>query len=49
MEVYMKVGILGFAHAHVNSYCAQWNQCADLDIQPIAGWDHDAERLAQAA
>ena len=44
----MKIGILGFAHAHVNSYCAQWNQRADLDIQPAAGWDHDAERLAQA-
>lgn len=45
----MKIGILGFAHGHVNAYCSQWQQHPELDIQVIAAWDHDADRLATAA
>ncbi|MHB1002185.1 MAG: Gfo/Idh/MocA family protein [Armatimonadota bacterium] len=38
------IGILGFAHGHVNMYCAQWKQKPELGIKVIAGWDHDANR-----
>jgi len=39
------VGILGFAHGHVNAYCSQWAQNDDMDIRVRAAWDHDAARL----
>jgi predicted dehydrogenase len=42
------VGILGFAHGHVNAYCTQWLQDANQDIRVTAGWDHDPTRLANA-
>ncbi len=42
------VGILGFAHGHVNSYCSRWRDQPELGVRVRAGWDHDAERLAQA-
>ena len=44
----IKVGVLGFAHGHVNGYCSQWRERAELGIDVVAGWDHDAERLARA-
>lgn len=40
-----KVGILGFAHGHVNAYCAQWKQHPEYEIELVAGWDHDLNRL----
>lgn len=43
------VGILGFAHGHVNAYCNQWRQRPELGIQLVAAWDHDGERLAKHA
>lgn len=43
------VGILGFAHGHVNSYRTQWKQRPELGVQVVAGWDHDAERLTKAS
>jgi len=43
------VGIIGFAHGHVASYCAQWRADTSLGLEVLAGWDHDAERLAAAA
>ncbi len=43
------VGILGFAHGHVNAYCNQWRDTPDLGVSVAAGWDHDAERLKQNA
>ena len=43
------VGILGFAHGHVGSYCAQWQQKPDLGVRAVAGWDHDPVRLAASA
>ena len=45
----MKIAILGFAHGHVSMYCDLWRDRPDLDIQVVAGWDHDAARLADAA
>ena len=45
----IQMGILGFAHGHVNAYCAQWRQRPELGVNLVAGWDHDAARLAKAA
>jgi predicted dehydrogenase len=45
----LTVGILGFAHAHVNTYCTQWRRHPDWGVSVAAGWDHDAARLAKAA
>jgi len=44
----INVGILGFAHAHVNSYCGRWREQPELGIRVVAGWDHDEARLAGA-
>jgi len=44
----LEIGILGFAHAHVNSYCRRWKEHPEMDIQVVAGWDHDAARLRKA-
>lgn len=41
----IRIGILGFAHGHVGTYCAQWHTRAELGIALSAGWDHDAKRL----
>lgn len=41
------IGILGFAHGHVNAYCEDWQQ-TDRGVRVVAGWDHDSARLAQA-
>ena len=41
----MKVGILGFAHGHVNAYCAVWRDRPELGVTVVAAWDHDAARL----
>lgn len=40
-----KVGILGFAHGHVNAYCTQWRDRPELGISVVAAWDHDEARL----
>ena len=45
----IKVGVLGFAHGHVNSYCSEWNNKPELGISVAAGWDHDSSRLESAA
>jgi len=45
----IKVGILGFAHGHVNAYCSVWQDKPELGVVVEAGWDHDAERIAKAA
>ncbi|REE81210.1 putative dehydrogenase [Paenibacillus taihuensis] len=41
------VGVLGFAHGHVNVYCEEWKN-AELGVKVLAGWDHDAARLETA-
>ncbi len=43
------VGILGFAHGHVGSYCARWRDEPELGVRVVAGWDHDPERLDTSA
>ncbi len=45
----IRVGILGFAHGHVDVYCAQWRQHPAHGVEAVAGWDHDGQRLAKAA
>jgi predicted dehydrogenase len=45
----MKLGVLGFAHGHVNTYCREWRAHPELGIEVVAGWDHDPERAAKAA
>ncbi len=42
------IGIVGFAHGHVNSYCNQWRADPSMGVEVVAGWDHDVERLSQA-
>ncbi len=44
----IRVGILGFAHGHVGSYCALWRQHPEWGVALTAGWDHDAARLQKA-
>ncbi len=41
------VGVLGFAHVHVNAYCRRWREEPELGVRLVAGWDHDAGRLAR--
>jgi predicted dehydrogenase len=41
------IGILGFAHGHVSTYCQQWRK-ADHGLRLVAGWDHDAARAGDA-
>ncbi|MDF2719848.1 MAG: hypothetical protein K0R28_6773 [Paenibacillus sp.] len=43
----IKIGVLGFAHGHVNTYCDEWKN-PEHGIQVAAGWDHDPERLEKA-
>jgi predicted dehydrogenase len=45
----MKIAILGFAHGHVSMYCDSWRDQPELGIEVVAGWDHDAARLAEIA
>ena len=40
------VGILGFAHAHVEAYCRRWRDEPDMGVRVVAGWDHDSVRRA---
>jgi predicted dehydrogenase len=42
----IRMGVLGFAHGHVDSYCAEWRKGADIRL--VAGWDHDGARAARA-
>ena len=42
----IRLGILGFAHAHVNSYCAEWRKTGAVEI--VAGWDHAVDRAQKS-
>jgi predicted dehydrogenase len=44
----MKLGVLGFAHGHVNSYSREWRENPELGVEVVAGWDHDSDRAAKA-
>ncbi len=43
------IGILGFAHGHVGTYCDEWKKLPADQVKLIAGWDHDAHRCRNAA
>lgn len=45
----IQVGVLGFAHGHVNAYCKQWSDKPEMGVSVVAGWDHDPGRLEQSA
>ncbi len=45
----VRVGILGFAHGHVNAYISRWRREPELGVAVVAGWDHDSARLEKAA
>jgi len=45
----IRVGVLGFAHGHLQAYLTQWRDRPELGIAVVAGWDHDAGRLQQMA
>ncbi|WP_219837395.1 Gfo/Idh/MocA family protein [Paenibacillus sp. R14(2021)] len=47
MKATIGVGILGFAHGHVNAYCEAWSR-TDMGVSVVAGWDHDIARLEAA-
>jgi predicted dehydrogenase len=42
----IRTAILGFAHAHIDTYCSLWREKPELGIRLVAGWDHDAARAA---
>ncbi len=41
------VGVLGFAHGHIMAFGKAW-QDGDFGVKIVAGWDHDATRLANS-
>jgi predicted dehydrogenase len=43
-----RIGILGFAHAHVGMYCSRWTEMSRERVMLTAGWDHDRARLDTA-
>jgi predicted dehydrogenase len=45
----INIGILGFAHGHIDAYCGKWRENPDWGVHVTAGWDHDATRLSGAA
>ena len=40
------IGILGFAHGHVGSYCELWRKHPEWGVRLVAGWDSDAARAS---
>lgn len=44
----VRVGILGFAHNHVDAYCRRWRAEPVLGVDVVCGWDRDGERLGAA-
>ncbi len=40
----IRIGILGFAHGHVNAYCRRWRENPVMGVEPVAGWDENAQR-----
>lgn len=43
----VRIGILGFAHGHVSTYCNEWRS-GSHGVRVVAGWDHHPDRLAKA-
>src|SRR2546429_1228922 len=45
----IRIGILGFAHGHVDAYINAWKKLPPDEIEIVAGWDHDLLRAGKAA
>ncbi len=45
----VRIAVLGFAHGHVGGYLRVWREKPELGVEVVAGWDHDAARLAASA
>jgi len=45
----INIGIIGFAHNHLERYYSEWEKDPSLGVTVVAGWDHNEERLANAA
>ena len=45
----MKIGIIGLAHGHAQTYINRWKENPDMDIQVARIWDPDQERLDDIA
>ena len=43
----IRIGILGFAHGHINAIGTQWQEHPEYGAKLVAGWDHNPERGAQ--
>ncbi len=39
-----RIGFVGFAHAHVDTYASIWRERPELGVRPLVGWDHDPAR-----
>ncbi len=44
----IRIGILGFAHGHINAILGQWREHPEYGVQPVCGWDHDADRAGRS-
>ena len=44
-----RIGVLGFAHGHIHAYCRRWQCDLSQQVELVAGWDHDQQRLNDAA
>lgn len=42
------VGILGFAHGHINAIAKQWKEHPEYGVNARYGWDWDAERAEKS-
>ena len=40
----VRIGILGFAHGHINAIVTQWQAHPEMGVQVTGGWDRDVER-----
>ncbi|MGI6691772.1 MAG: Gfo/Idh/MocA family protein [Christensenellales bacterium] len=42
-----RVGILGFAHGHVNAFGMEWVKDPSYNVEVVCGWDGDEERAVK--
>lgn len=40
----IRIGILGFAHGHINGIAGEWSQHPEYGVRLICGWDYDEIR-----
>lgn len=40
----IRIGILGFAHGHINAIVNQWKEHSEYGVEVTCGWDHDKAR-----